>query len=261
MSAKLLSQQACISETERDSAAVRLQSFYGADFPVRLSRKIRSDLTRLMPSYGVSDYFETKTRLMEGNAFVVLVQNPVSTDFIGIIVAGYLRQFDNRVLNIRTILIAENQHRSNVIKLLWKGLYNKVISAGYKFPDIITFKTYSPKSYSAMATFSQLPGVDMFPSISSENSSSCVVVARQISEVLSPGCEFDDGTGVIYGASEGVNSFYKTLPLCGRTEIDNFFKQHITQADRLLCCLFVHTAAAARRIVRAFGGNTKGIRF
>ncbi|MFN3249405.1 hypothetical protein [Roseibium album] len=240
-------------QTHRIEDTFSVQCFLGTPCSNDLRLKISADLAVGMPSFRVESYFLQKASLFENDAITIVIHDKAADTVVGVIIAAYLDNPERETLNIRTILIVEEWHRRNVINLLWRNLFKTILCNGRSFPKCIVFKTYSPKSFQAMAVFSRIPGVEMYPSLEKANTAKTIEHIRKIAEILSPEHRLVELTGVLKGASDGVNDFYSDLPLSGRSSIDDHFKQNLTQSDRLLCCLFVDTQSAANRILRAFG--------
>jgi hypothetical protein len=215
--------------------------------------RIVGDLVAVMPTYGVADYFRTKASLLDPQDLTVIARERASGTCIGLAVVGWVEGRTTRFLHVKTMLIGEAWHRSQVLRLIWQALFTGLLRNGAAFPPSIVLKTYNPKSFSAMRAFAGVPDTAIFPAIGAEVFPADLMPAvHDIAATLSPGRVFDARTGVIKGAADGVTGFYPTLPLCGKAGIDRHFQLHMTPDDRLLGCLFVRSPQAAGRILKAF---------
>lgn len=226
------------------------------------SRIVR-DLVAVMPTYGVADYFRTKASLLDPQDLTVIARERAGGTCVGLAVVGWIDGRSTRFLHVKTMLIGEAWHRSQVLRLIWQALFAGLLRGGAGFPPVIVLKTYNPKSFSAMRAFAGVPDTAIFPAIgpamgTDDFPADLMPAVRDIAATLSPGRVFDARTGVIKGAADGVTGFYPTLPLCGKAGIDSHFQAHVTPDDRLLGCLFVRSPQAAGRILKAF--SVPGVR-
>lgn len=216
-------------------------------------RRIVGDLIAGMPTYGVADYFRTKASLLDPQDVTVIARGRAGGACVGLAVGGWMECRSTRFLHVKTMLIGEAWHRGPVLRLIWRALFIGLLRDGAAFPPAIVLKTYNPKSFSAMRAFAGVPDTAIFPAIGGDAFPAALMPAvRDIAATLSPGRVFDERTGVIKGAADGVTGFYPTLPLCGKAPVDGHFQAHVTPDDRLLGCLFVRSPQAADRILRAF---------
>lgn len=223
-----------------------------SDQPVEWSR-ITERLASAMPSFGVSGYFAKKQALLSDSDIIVIVHDSIEDEPAGFLAASWSKTTEPRFLYIRTLLIAEQWHRSQVIHLIYRRLFENILDDGHDFPPVIVFKTYNPKSFAAMAAFRRVPGATVYPFINGVGNQSVLPHVRAIAAELAPGSPLDEATGVLAGAADGVTDFYATMPLSGTEWIDTHFQRHVTPADRMLACLFTGGQAGAARILRAFG--------
>lgn len=214
-------------------------------------RKVIDGLCRSMPSYNLAQYFSIKSDLFDDHD-ILIVAEPHGAGVVALLSALWMDTEDFRFLFIQTMLIGEKWHRTDMLRLLWRRLFEEALARD-QFPRVIVFKTYNPKSFAAMANFASIPGTIMFPSLQGEHPDPRILDAiRRIAVTLAPDCEFDEANGVLRGSAGGVD-FYRSLPFTAKPKIHEHFRQHVTPDDRVLCCLFIETASAERRILRAFG--------
>lgn len=213
-------------------------------------QRVIDGLSRSMPSYNVAQYFLLKSELFDDHD-ILLVAELDGAEVIALFSAVWKDAENLRFLFIQTMLISEQWHRTAVLRLLWRRLFEDLLAQG-QFPSIIVFKTYNPKSFAAMANFASVPGAVIYPSLWSDSIDQRILDAvRKIAATLAPDCEFDQATGVLRGGAGGVE-FYRSMPPTAKPEIHDHFKRHVTPADRVLCCLFIESVSAQQQIRRAF---------
>ncbi|MGQ9366536.1 hypothetical protein [Azospirillum sp. ST 5-10] len=237
---------AVIATDIRDRAAAPLDA--GA------RRGIVRDLVAAMPTYGVAGYFRTKADLLDPQDVTVIARDRRSGACIGLAVAGWPAGGPARFLHVKTMLLGEAWHRGALLRAVWRALFIGLLRDGAAFPPVIALKTYNPKSFSAMRAFAHVPDTAIFPAVGpAPFPASLLPTVRGIAATLAPGRAFDERTGVIAGAADGVTGFYPALPICGKSAVDEHFRSHLTADDRLLACLFARSPRAGERILRAFG--------
>lgn len=219
-------------------------------------RAIVADIASGMPSYAVGPYFEEKEGVFDECDILAVGIEPATGSHIGMLAAKWMASSGGtRFLFIQTILLAERYHRTSLIIKLYRRLFECVHERGEIAPDAIAFKTYNPKSFAAMAVFTRLANVEMYPSIDGQlPSHHAQKIMCEIAEAVSPGCPFDLTTGVVRGAAQGRSrEFYREMPTTPKSGVYRYFKDNLCSADRILCCLFFRTEESKLKMLQAFG--------
>lgn len=223
--------------------------------PAAERSRIISGLVSAMPSYGVAQYFAVKAAIFDTCDVIVTAESTELSMPVAMLAARWVAADAVKFLHVQTLLIGELWHRTTLIRQMWRRLFEELLSRGNGFPALIALTTYNPKSFAAMANFTIISHTRMFPALrDGALSEDRLALVRRVAAALNPGCPFDERTGVINGgAGEVSEDFYRVMPLCGKSWIDDHFMTHVAPKDRILCCLFVETAEAADRILHAFG--------
>lgn len=208
--------------------------------------KIVSDLQRHMPRHNVSDYFAQKPWLLAGADDIAVAWEgaPGQGNVLGLIsLNGYAVQGEcPDFVQISTIHIAEAKQKSLLLKRLIAHAYMGHYRREGRLPTWTVFKTFSPSTYNAFFKFKKMigDGAMLYPGLVANKPRfagiSVQQVAQNIAARLEPKLVFDGRLGIIRGGGGSVRgSYWHTKPRSSRDEINRFFEQRMTEADRMLC--------------------------
>lgn len=215
-------------------------------------------LVKAMPHHKVGEYFSCKRSMFTTSDYIVAATTSSGETVSVLMAKWYETRHKESFLNLETLLVAEQLHRTLIVRKLLTTLFRVVIQESGLFPDFITMKTYTPKSYNIMNMFSRsnIQGVRMYPLINNGRAQpeDLMMMAQRVAEEISPGLKFDKERGIIHGASGQVpDDFWPAFPSARRDDINEYFKMNVTAKDRMLCLLVAKEKSAKIGIMNILG--------
>jgi hypothetical protein len=150
-----------------------------------------------------------------------------------------------RLLHITTQFVGERYQHGVVFRRSWTTHLAQVSAGPWGFPTLSALKTYNPRVYCAMSSFTRVPEVTFYPAVNgTAGGAPALRLASQVAATIAPGHPFDPATGVI--ADAGVPAdLYRELPRSADPAVNEYFVRSVRPQDRVLCMLMVPTAAVA----------------
>lgn len=205
-----------------------------------------------MPRHKLAIYFAAKRYMFASSDFVVFAFDDAGAPAGLLMAKWYLCARCRRFLNLETLLIAERHQRSRLTHRMLAQLFAAVMQQGEDFPDYITMKTYTPRSYNIMNIFARngFAGVRMYPQLDvAAQDIHMATLASDMAAVLAPDLAFDASCGVVrQGAGVIDDDFWPAWPRTRMDNINTFFRDHVGSHDRMLCLIHVPGAAAKEQV-------------
>lgn len=249
-----------LGEGWSDSLTFDQYSLFYAVAPHALRREteqwIVNDLIKAMPDLKLAEYFQIKKNWFSEYDYLIAAAENKSDALVGLLTSRWHENDGTPFfLQISMQMIANRYQKTQLLKHMWGFHFRKVSEGPFGFPSVIALRTYNPVVFSAMRIFSRIEGVRMYPRIGvEEQDPEMVALAQSITARISPGLNMCSRTGVIKDASVPPD-FYPSLPKTSKGEIYDYFAEHLTPSDRLLCVLHISTEEGKRKILKAFGMN------
>jgi hypothetical protein len=235
-------------------------SLFYAAAPHALNRETEewlvSDLIKAMPDLKLAEYFQIKKNWFSDYDYLIAAAENESDELVGLLTSRW-HEKDGApfFLQISMQMIATRYQKTQLLKHMWGFHFQKVSEGPFGFPSVIALRTYNPVVFSAMRIFSRIEGIRMYPQLRVEEQDlEMVALAHSITERISPGLNMCSRTGVIKDASVPPD-FYPSLPKTSKGEVYNYFAEHLSPSDRLLCVLHISTEEGKRKISKAFGAR------
>jgi hypothetical protein len=157
-----------------------------------------------------------------------------------------------RFLHVTTQFVGDDYRHGVVFRQSWVMHLATVYAGPWGFPDVLVLKTYNPRVFCAMRSFSQIDGVSFYPDADGRRADPDTVrLATQIAREIAPGHPFDPSTGVIAGAGVPVD-LYADLPKSTDATVNSYFAETTRPGDRMLCMLMVPTPQAGSAVMGYF---------
>lgn len=242
----------------RDLLTFDQYSFFYAASPHVLNREteewIVSGLIKAMPDLKLAEYFQIKKNWFSEYDYLIAAVENNSNELIGMLTSHWHEKDGVPFfLQISMQMIAQRYQKTQLLKHMWGYHFRKVREGHFGFPSVIALRTYNPVVFSAMRIFSRLDGIRMYPRLwVEEQDPEMVALAQSITERICPGLDMCSRTGVIKDASVPPD-FYPSLPKSSKGEVYNYFAEHLSPSDRLLCVLHISTEEGKRKILKSFG--------
>ena len=223
----------------------------------RAIEEIVDGLIQGMPRHKVADYFRHKRSMFNTSDYVVTAYDFPRIPAAILMAKWYMTELRESFLNLETFLITERHHRTPLARKLLSELFGKIKQIDGVFPDLITMKTFTPRSYNIMNVFARanIPGVRMYPRIDAvEQDQDLMRTATGIAHRLAPGLEFDAECGIIRGGAGMIaDDFWPSFPNTRIDAINDYFANNMTVQDRMLCILSVPFAESKKSILKMLG--------
>jgi hypothetical protein len=205
------------------------------------AEKIIEDLSREMPQHQIDFYFqEKKSMFSRENTSAVARKDGI---FIGLIVLSKHNCDGSQCIYINTLLIAERFQSQSVSFKLISTAFQAAYDRHMKFPDYIFMTTYNPITYCMMRWFcsDKEASAFLYPSLVESENDAAVTIANKIALELHPTRQFNSAHGVIKGGAGNISKhFWPSYPASRDQQVNNYFKKHLADDDRLLCIIFCH---------------------
>jgi hypothetical protein len=212
-----------------------------------------SGIVCAMPNHRVGDYFSYKRSMFASSDYVVISHDSTGTVAAVLVAKWYRTALAERFFNLETLLISERFHRTALSRQSLAALFRREVAIDREFPDHVTLKTYTPRSYNMMNVFARndMSENRMYPRIDGEGQDEeLMALAGRMADVLSPGLEFDRQHGVIRGGAGQVpDDFWPSFPKTRRNDINTFFSAHLSPRDRMLCLLAARSEGGKQQVL------------
>jgi hypothetical protein len=240
------------------SGGYDVMSHIGASLSSIISAKIVEGLSYEMPRYRIKDYFAAKPEVLSNMDWTVCVFDTHTGNCCAFLCAQWL-PFEGGTIMLYTLLIGERQQGGRVTYLALQGLFELLARLDTPVFCRLILKTANPQSYRIMELFERLPDAEFYPSRSRKNSISLTETASRLARFLHPMNDFTSNTGTIAGAAGAVPmDFYPDNPVSRDSNLNHFFAERISLADRMLCVLDLPTNEVKRSLFRHFKVLFKG---
>ncbi len=226
----------------------------GGDLTAERERELVDGLVAALPSLRMAELFALRRDMFREADLITVAADTGDGSVVGVLTSRWVTLPSGReLLHILTQFVGERHRHSHAFRRSWGGHFAGLLAGGRDFPRLLALKTYNPVAYCAMAAFTRVPGVAIYPNCRvADQDPGTARLAREVAETVAAGHPFDARTGVIHGAGVPAD-LYPELPRSSHEDVNSYFAAVARPGDRVLALLTVPTAEAGRTILGAFG--------
>lgn len=240
--------------SEHDGTVV-IDSFVpGHDWTAGTEQWLVDGLTAALPELRMSSLFATRRDMFRAADVITVATDTKTGTAVGALSSRWCAlPSGRRFLHILTQFVGTRYQHGVVFRRSWHDHFTSLGTV----PELIVLKTYNPIVYCAMHAFTRIPGVMLYPDISSAGWQDPVManLAVQIAEAIAARHAFVPEMGVIQ--SVGIpQDLYRQMPQSSHELANAYFRAAAQPGDRVLCVLHVSCEQARERIRTAFSVDT-----
>jgi hypothetical protein len=209
-------------------------------------------LVQALPSLKMRELFSLRRDMFTEAGLVTVAVSEATGAVVGALSSRWVTLRPGvRFLHVTTQFVGDGYRHGMVFRQSWATHLAAVSAGPWGFPATIVLKTYNPRVFCAMRSFTQIPGVSFYPDLEGTPDADTAWLAGQIARTIASEYPFDPVTGVVSGAGVPAD-LYPSIPKSTDTAVNRFFAETTRPGDRVLCMLMVPTPQAARAIMVYF---------
>jgi hypothetical protein len=216
-------------------------------------------LATALPRIQIGDLLHTHPELLtEASDITVAVAQP-SGEAVGLLATQRLALPDGlRLTHITAQFVGERYRRLGGFTASWSHHLRAGYPDGLEDFRTLAAKTCSPRMYASLRLLKRFPGVTIYPDIDRPNgqNSNLTRLATELSERVSPGCDFEPTTGVVKNAVR-VPELYRERLNGADPKVNEHFARHLGPQDRFLCIASIPADQIHRFTSRYFTGSVE----
>jgi hypothetical protein len=210
-------------------------------------QKIIEDLQRVLPNFGVKQYFGSQPGIFPSYDHSALAFDEEGC-CVGQLSSRWLEREGLRFLYLWTAMIATTERRSGLFKTLVSKHFAGVVADTKDFPTLVVTKTYNPVVYSMLLRLlDPLDGIHLYPTLESPTQDPELQgLAKRLAKGLCPDLEYRPAESVVVGG-QGVLApdYFPEMQKSDIPAVWSHFQKHVGRLDQLLCVVHVEAKAKA----------------
>lgn len=221
----------------------------GQEMPGWLGDRIVADLRRVMPDYGVAQYFGSQPGIFKSYDHLAITINRQTGGVVGLIGSKWLKFHDERpFLYIWTAMIGNEYRGSDLFPTLVQLHFASIRAIEGRLPEVIATKTYNPAVYGLIKKiFLRADGVTLYPELESAAVSAPHLrqLACDVASVVAPTLPFDPETSVVKGGQAVLApDYFPYMQKTSRAAVWDHFQKHVAREDQILCAIHIPPQSA-----------------
>jgi hypothetical protein len=218
-------------------------------------------LATALPRIQISDLLHTHPELLTEASDITVAVARASGEAVGLLATQRLALPDGlRLTHITAQFVGEQYRRHGAFTASWSHHLRAGYPDGLEDFRTLAAKTCSPRMYASLRLLKRFPGVAIYPEVDRPDgqSSNLAQLAAELSERISPGCEFEPATGVVKNAVR-VPALYRERLDGADPKVNEHFARHLGPQDRFLCIASIPADQVQRFTSRYFTGSRGSI--
>jgi len=212
-------------------------------------------LAAALPRIGIGDLLHTHPELLTEASDITVSVAQGSGEAVGLLATQRLATSDGlRLTHITAQFVGERYRRLGAFAASWSHHLRAGYPDGLEDFRTLAARTCSPRMYASLRLLKRFPGVTIYPDVDrTDEEGDLARLAAELSERVSPGCEFDPATGVVKNAVR-VPGLYRERLNCADPKVNEHFARHLGPQDRFLCIASIPADQIQRFTSRYFTG-------
>jgi hypothetical protein len=213
-------------------------------------------LAAALPRIEIGDLLHTHPELLTEASDITVSVAESSGEAVGLLATQRMALSDGlRLTHITAQFVGERYRRLGAFTASWSHHLRAGYPDGLEDFRTLAAKTCSPRMYASLRLLKRFPGVTIYPEIDRpDGESNLARLATELSERISPGCEFEPATGVVKNAVR-VPALYRERLNCADPKVNEHFARHLGPQDRFLCIASIPADQIHRFTSRYFTGS------
>jgi hypothetical protein len=213
-------------------------------------------LATALPRIEIGDLLHTHPELLTEASGITVSVAEASGEAVGLLATQRMALSDGlRLTHITAQFVGERYRRLGAFTASWSHHLRAGYPDGLEDFRTLAAKTCSPRMYASLRLLKRFPGVTVYPEIDRPDGESKLArLATELSQRISPGCEFEPATGVVKNAVR-VPALYRERLNCADPKVNEHFARHLGPQDRFLCIASIPADQVHRFTSRYFTGS------
>lgn len=213
-------------------------------------------LATALPRIEIGDLLYTHPELLTEASDITVAVAESSGEAVGLLATQRMAMSDGlRLTHITAQFVGERYRRHGAFAASWSHHLRAGYREGLEDFRTLAARTCSPRMYASLRLIKRFPGVTIYPDIDRPDGEGDLArLAAELSERVSPGCEFEPATGVIKNAVR-VPGLYRERLDSANPRVNEYFARHLGPQDRFMCIASIPADQVQRFTSRYFSGS------